>query len=434
MSKNIIKVKNNNGLILQDSTINTKQDILMSISGLLKNGQIMEAKDLLDSLSKTVAGHHPLYPYYSTEIENKNGKLSFSSKPNSKEAIKKYPPRYEGKMTIPKKYRKFSSMNELLDYSYRNQEDIEVNVKEIRKLLGDLDDPFQDDIFDPENLEKATFKIKCEEFPPAKPFKIIFGNSDYTIDYLLFRVQKIDDENIVTLGNLEQEVGIYMEIRANVLGNKFDFNIKIKEEYKRDVSTNLDFINFMINCKKENELKIISLESGDIFMSGILNKVKLETQFVDEEQEREFLESLKIIENYYNKKINLLDEISDDDIINATMLSKGIKDGKVFGRVNSLSNEFIIEEDEKEKMKEKIAGYKDRTFPVEYESSNIIIKIFNETFKVNKIVRKFEKLKIKDVERVIKKIDILEEGDKINIKFIPINNEENEFVDEFYFD
>lgn len=190
----------------------------------------------------------------------------------------------------------------------------------------------------------------------------------------------------------------------------------------------------MINCKRENEIRIISLENGDIFMSGVLNDANFESGFEDEGQERKLLEYLKIIEDYYNRKIKLPDEISEDDIISATILAKGIRDGKVTGKVNSLNNEFIIVEEKKEEMKEKIVGYKCRTFPVEYEGSNIIIKIFNETFKVGKIVRKFKKLKIKDIERVIKKLEVLENGDKINIKFIPDNKDENEYVDEFYFD
>lgn len=193
MSKNSIKIKNNNAPILQDSNLTYNyynNDIFMTMSELLSEGKPNEALELLDNVSKSVAGHHPLYPHYSTGIENRNGKFVFTSKPNSKEASEKYPSKYKGKMVIPEKYRNFSSMSEILDYSYRNQEDIEVNVKEVRKLLGNLHDPFQDDMFTTENLKKMTFKIKCKEFPPAIPFKIVFVNSDYTLDYVLLKVQK----------------------------------------------------------------------------------------------------------------------------------------------------------------------------------------------------------------------------------------------------
>jgi len=420
MSKNIIKNKDNNGTIVQNSNLYFNYynyNLIGTITELLNDGKMNEALQLLDNLEKSIAGHHPLYPYYSTEIESKDGKLVFTSKPNSEEAIKKYPPKYKGIMTIPEKYRRFSSMNELLDYSYRYQEDIEVNIKEIRKLLGDLDDPYQDDTFNPENLKKMAFKI-------------VFGNSNYTIDYLLFRVQKINDDRKIVLGNSEQDTGLYIEIRANVLDEKFDFNIKIKEEYKRDVSANLAFVNFMINCKKENEIRIISLENGDIFMSGILENLDFESNFENIEQEIEFLECLKIIEDYYDRKIILPDEISDYDIMNTMVLARGITDKKTEGKVCSLDFSFNATE----QVENYVMKYENEVFPIECEMLDATIEIFNEVFKIGKVRRKFKNLKIADVEKVIKKLRVLEDNDKINIKFIPAIGEEGEYVDEFYFE
>lgn len=95
MSKNLIKVKDNFAPIFQDSSlVYNNYDLLNTLTELLSEGKANEALQLLNNLPKSVAGHHPLYPYYSTTIDVKDGKLVFISKPNSEEAIEKYPPRY----------------------------------------------------------------------------------------------------------------------------------------------------------------------------------------------------------------------------------------------------------------------------------------------------------------------------------------------------
>ncbi len=433
MSKNKIKAKNNYAPIFQDSSfVNNyiNYDLMMNISKLLKANKVDEANELLSSLSKSIAGHHPLYPYFSTGIENRSGKLTLVSKPNSEEAIKIYPPRYKGKMTLPEKYRGFTSIDELLDYSYRNQEDIEVNVQEIRKLLGDFDDPYQDELFSPENLKKMKFKIKHREFPQATPFKIVFANNNFSLDYILLSGEKITENNEIILSNKEQDIGLCITLFIDFTSKRLDFNIRVKEDYIRDVSTCLAFTNFMLNGKKDNKLEIISLEENRVFISGYLNDVNYESRFGDGEKEKEFLEHLKIIEDFYDIKINLADEITKDDVINAEILARAITGKEIKGNYNSLDTEIRLVEETKDTVK----NFYNEGFALTYEMYDYEIKVFDKSFKIPKIIKTMGTVKIENLEKVIKKIDVLETGDLIKIKFIPVDKKTIEYTDEFFFD
>ncbi|MGF7058630.1 abortive infection system toxin AbiGii family protein [Brassicibacter mesophilus] len=433
MASSKIKTRDNYGLVVQNSNLtvnNYTYDLLNSVSQKLATGKVDEAIALLNDMKKSVAGHHPLYPYYSTEIENKNGSLVFVSKPNSKEAIEKFPPTYKGKMTIPAKYKEFASMNELLDYSYRNQEDIEINVKEIRKVLGHFDDPYQDEIFSPDSLKNLRFKIKHQEFPPAMPFKIVFSNSDYSLDYILLRFNRITDDEKFILNNSEQDTNLFIEIIIDSQNRKCDFNIKIKDKFIKGVKANLAFIDFMINCKERNEIKVISLEDREELISGFLDNMNFVSNFEDTAKEKEFLEELRIVEDYYGKEINLPDEIYEEDIENVEILAKGIKDKKVIGRFTGFNMEFELTD----QLKESIIKNKDKIFPIIYEMKDVRIKIFGQPFKIGRVVRRFENIKIADSDKLLKKIEVLDLGDKIKIKHIPADKQEDEFIDEFYFE
>ncbi|MCT4594204.1 MAG: abortive infection system toxin AbiGii family protein [Anaeromicrobium sp.] len=435
MSSQKIKNRDNFGLIAQNSNLafnSYNYDLMNSISELLSEGKIDEAIDLLNNLRKSVVGHHPLYPYYSTEIENRNGKLVFVSKPNSREAIEKYPPRYVGKITIPKKYKHFSSINELITYSYRNQEDIEINVKEVGRVLGDVVDPYQEDIFSPENIQNMKYKIEHKEFPPARPYKIIFSNSKFTMDYVLLRVMKITDKGELIISNAEQDTRLYFEMKMDTQNKKCNFNLEVNEKYKRDVTANLMCISFMTSKKKENEIKIISLEYGEELINGLLDNLSYNSDFGDVEKEKKFLENLKTIEDFYDMKIEIPDEVFNYDMNNAEILAEGIKNKKVSGKFTRCKIEFKINKKFKEDTIKLCNN--NEAFSLTYEMIDVSISIFGQAFEIGKVIRRFGKVKIADSKKVMKKLEVLEIGDKISIRYAPADKEVGECIDELCFD
>lgn len=432
MSKNIIKTKSNYAPIFQDSSLAYNcynYDLLMTISQLLNTGNVNEAKKLLSNLSKSVAGHHPLYPYYSTEIENRDGKLVFTSKPNSDEATKKYPPLYKGKVVVPEEYKNFLSMHELSNYANRNQVPIDLNLLEFKKFLGDIPDPYQeiDDLV--EENGQPILRIIPKEFPPAMPFKLVLTKSNYILEYILLRMERITDDNELIVSNKEQKIGIYISLTINEEKMKADFQISIKEEYIRDVSSNLAYANIMKYFSSGDELKIISLEDGNTLLQGF---TELEEEQFNNEFERkiELFSNLKIIEDHYGIKIEIAEQVMMTDAMNAETLSKAIKGEEVVSKYNYIDTEFRITKESKKSIRD----FHNSVFMMSYEIHDFEIKIFKHSFIIPKIIQKVKKVKMADKEKVIKKLDVLEEGDIIKIKFIPADEESIECSDVFYFE
>lgn len=432
MSKNIIKTKSNYAPIFQDSSLAYNcynYDLLMTISQLLNTGNVNEAKKLLSNLSKSVAGHHPLYPYYSTEIENRDGKLVFTSKPNSDEATKKYPPLYKGKVVVPEEYKNFLSMHELSNYANRNQVPIDLNLLEFKKFLGDIPDPYQeiDDLV--EENGQPILRIIPKEFPPAMPFKLVLTKSNYILEYILLRMERITDDNELIVSNKEQKIGIYISITINEEKMKADFQISIKEEYIRDVSSNLAYANIMKYFSSGDELKIVSLEDGNTLLQGF---TELEEEQFNNEFERkiELFSNLKIIEDHYGIKIEIAEQVMMTDAMNAETLSKVIKGEEVVSKYNYIDTEFRITKESKKSIRD----FHNSVFMMSYEIHDFEIKIFKHSFIIPKIIQKVKKVKMADKEKVIKKLDVLEEGDIIKIKFIPADEESIECSDVFYFE
>lgn len=433
MANQKIKNRDNYGIVAQNSNLaynSYNYDLLMTISKLLNTGNVDEALELLSNLSKSISGHHPLYPYYSTEIENRDGKLVFISKSNSKEATEKYPQKYKGKVEIPEEYKNFSSIYELSNYANRNQIHIDMNVLEFEKFLGDSLDPYQDYYLSDKKIGKPILRIIPKEFPPAKPFKIIFSKSNFSLDYILLRIEKITDDNEMIFSNKEQDIGLYISFITNLDHSKSNLYINTRKKYKKDVSTNLAFINVIKCIGDGEELQIISLEDGKTLLSGFLkedNKIK---SHENEDKERILFENLKIIEDFYSIKIEISDQIMMIDATNAEILAKGIKGEKIVGKYNYIDTDFkIIEES-----KESIRGFHDNIFMMSYEIYDYEVKIFNHSFKVPKVIQTLKKVKMAEGEKVLRKLDVLEEGDMIKIKFIPADEESIEHSDEFYFE
>ncbi len=429
MSKNIIKTESNHGLIVQDSSVIIKQDMLLSISNLLKNGETKDAQYLLDSLSKAVVGHHPLYPHYLTKIENINGQLVFISKPNSNEAIEKYPIKYKGKVEIPKEYQNFSSMHELSNYADRNQISIDLNLLEFKKFLGDIPDPYQELDGLIKKNGQPILRIIPKEFPPAIPFKIILIKSNYTLDYILLRTERITDNNELVISNLEQKIGIYISFTINRENEKADFHISVKEEYMQDVLSNLAYANIMKCFISGDELQVVSLEHGYTLLKGFI-KDKENQRYKEYEERIDLYNNLKVIEDYYNIKIKIADKITMVDVMNAEDLAKAIKGEKIVGKYDHIDTDFKITKESKESIK----GFYNNIFMMSYEMHDFEIKIFNHLFKIPKIIQKIKKVKMADEEKVLKKLNVLEEGDIIKIKFIPADGKFIEYSNEFNFE
>ena len=107
---------------------------------LVNNNQLNLAETKINNLFNIMSTQHKLYPEYGYSMNQ--GKLM--SVPLQENSIKKYPPIMDIKADLQiGEYINYFNGFDPLDFSYRHQLDMIIQVKDARKLLGSIEDPCQ---------------------------------------------------------------------------------------------------------------------------------------------------------------------------------------------------------------------------------------------------------------------------------------------------
>lgn len=411
--KNIQKAKTALGGMYQNCTF-IKNSTINEIDELMRSGNIMEVINLLEQQKNIIGTYHQCYPDYTVDIKTVHGKVIPYSKPLSKESLEKFPPSIKGKFNIPNKYSGFRNFNELLNYSYRTQTNIDINMVELKKMLGNIEDPYQQEIISIADFSTAKWMIKPKEFPEAKPYRITLEDAVESFDYILLRTTKISDNNEIFISNSEQETDIHIELVFNLELNKINFNFKINDKWGRSKNTNLKYLKFIEQAGKGKKLDIISLEEDIVMASGISDDMNYSSGFKSIHEEILFLENIILIEEKYHKIINIPEYISQDDFEAINYLATGIKDGVVKGNWTSYFPEFELTE-------ENIYIWRNiDNNPMELVlKTKMTVIIFDKKFEVPELIRILKSATYYNIDKLIKKMKVLEVGDIIKVKLIP---------------
>jgi hypothetical protein len=410
---NIQKVNQVDGDMLQNCTI-IKNSTIDEIHKMMKNGDITGAIDLLKQQNKILGTYHPYYPDYSIEIKKIFDKEIPYSKPASKHALKKYPPLLKGKFNIPTKYYGFRNLNELLSYSYRTQTDIEIDMVELKKMLGEVEDPYQDEITTILDIPGGKWKIKPKQFPAAKPYRIATEDSEESFDYVLLRTTKISDNSEIFMSNIEQKTNLCIELVLNLRLKKIVLNLSINDEEDSDKKATLKFLKFIEQAGKGNKLSIISLEKNIVMASGVLDNVNYKSGFNSIQEEIKFLENIIVIEEKYRRKIKIPKYIDQDDFNSVEYLATGIRDGKVIGKWKDFTNEIELVQESMDFWK----SINEIPFEIVLRAKIEII-IFDERFEVPSLTRVLKSATFDNIDVLKNKINVLETGDILKVKLIP---------------
>ena len=112
-----------------------KEDISTSIDknvSLMKKGEISEVEEKVKTMLNTLGCTHNLYPDYRLVYDNE--KNIFYSKPLSKEALEKYPPRISCTGTVEMNGKNVRKIDiETINYAYRHQYPLKLNVVTAKK-------------------------------------------------------------------------------------------------------------------------------------------------------------------------------------------------------------------------------------------------------------------------------------------------------------
>lgn len=423
MGSNTQKGKYVEGDMFQNSVVikNTTYDELMKC---LMAGDIQGAMKVMEMQEKALGVVHPNYPYYSLGIRRIGDNLVPYSKPLSKEAIEKYPPKIMGKFSFSDKYKDFQNINDILDYSYKTQTEIEINNIELMKMIGDEVDPYQGEI---ELLLSKTreWKLKPKEFPEARPYKIVIEGSEISYDYILLRTTLIED-NKVFLSNKEQEIDTEFNFVFDLNNNKLSINIRLDKDANPTKKSLLKYLKFAKGALSKNKLSIISLEFDAVLAEGNLDNFDYESPFGNIDNEIIFVEYITLIEEHYNKTVEIPEKIEDDDLEAIYYLGEALKYGEIKGTWKDGTFDFIIAEDSTQNIK----NLEDKPFDLSLVAPAKAL-IFEDEFPIPKIIRTFKNAQMKDLDKVKKKVEVLDAGDVIKVTFVAKGD--NQYIEQFIF-
>ena len=375
-----------------------KEDISTPIDKnvlLMKNGGISEVEDRVKTMLNAIGSTHDLYPYYCYGYEVENGKLF--SKPLTKEALEKFPPRFICTGTIHINGEKVDDIDDkTIDYANRHQLPIQLNIATAKKMLGDNDDPVQ---YEAEELEGTVINIPPKPFPKASPFSICIND-----DVIL------DDETIVITNKDQKNCSFEMKMLINVKQRTLELSIhKIKPTNKET----LKYLKFLMRAKSGEIVSIKSLSLGAELGRGKLGNIKYGGSFSSIEDETAFYEKIVAIEHYFNKIIVIPKEIRFCDYQAISYLYSLINGDECTSELASFSIPIALTE----RLREDVLKNQNTPFSFGYVGS-VDICIFDVNYEVS-IIRICEPVVYHNLEKLKRKVDVLEVGETIKVEYFP---------------
>lgn len=372
----------------------------------MRNEDIGQVEDTVSNFFDALGCTHILFPDYTYEYESKN--RQFYSKPLSREALEKYPPRIActGTIQMDGKYlNKFD--DNTIDYANRHQLPITLNVVTAKKLLGDIDDPIQHEA---ENFIGESFTIPPKPFPPAFPCSISL-NGDVIFDYILMSIEEILDDGTVVMSNQKQNnCPFKIKMSANMKLGKMKYSFNTVEPTNEEL---LQFLRFLMRASLRETISIKVLSIGEELATGKVGNVEYKSDFDRIESEVDFLEKIVTIEHYYKDIISIPKEITVDDFQTISYLSSLIDGKEITGSWSKLEFSMTLTEE----LKQRIAEMDDTQFALSYVS-NITVSFYGKSYELPAI-RRFDSVVYQDIEHLKKKAEVLDIGDIIKMVFLP---------------
>ena len=355
-------------------------------------------RKMLDHISPD----HPYYPHFGYDY--KNGMIL--SRPLTDEAKKLYPPKFvlTGAVKIGGRYYNDSN-GDPLNYAYRHQLPITMEVSKAIKLLGEKPDPRQDEAT---GLVGYTVLATPPEFPPAFPCAIMVGDKSF-FDYVLLRTQEIEDDGTYVVSNKEQGGSFYFEVRINPNDpSKPDFKINMSNANNHEM---LNYVRFMSTLSKKKDLHIYVLSHGEDIIAGYINDLDYRTGFSSAEEEIDFLERVCVIEDYFNVQLFPHGEISNSEYNAVLHISDLIRNDRVIGTWSEVTFTGIMSQH----FREELTTLDKELYMFSYVGVSHI-DLFGAEFEF-RFMRTFKCAIMVDIDKVRRKAEVLDDGDNIKITF-----------------
>lgn len=370
---------------------------------LVNNNQLNLAETKINNLFNIMSTQHKLYPEYGYSMNQ--GKLM--SVPLQENSIKKYPPIMDIKADLQiGEYINYFNGFDPLDFSYRHQLDMIIQVKDARKLLGSIEDPCQSEA---ERMIGENLVLKHKEFPPAFPCSIKVGGKTY-FEYVLLRTKEILDDGTYIVTNDEQgHAKVNFEFRFKVEGETlFNFTFHTKNLNSKE---HLNYSRFLKDIVMKKEFLIYSLKRQiEIVRAQGYQEVDYDASLID--IEIDLYTRLCLIEEYFNIEFEIPDIITQDDskiiftlsdLINSKDSNKSWKNSTLSIRVESSVKQSFVDFE------------KPIQLVIDGEGN---VELFGQILKFRHR-RVYKTARMRDYERISQMIHLLKGDETIPVKFDP---------------
>ena len=380
---------------------------------LVKQGNYSDVKDWLKLIETAISLGHPLAPDYGFNLKMK-------SQPLTDEAIIKYPPKFECKGVIRMGEEIVHEITpEIVNYADRHQLHITLEVKEAKKLLGNIEDPIQEEA---EQLVGHTLLIRePKAFPPAFPCSISM-NGKLIYEYILLRTDEILDDGAYVISNKEQK-NSKIEVKLTFYLGDHSKPISYLMNMKKGLSNRecLKFIKMMKDASIGGELKIHILGQDHDLLAGYTDPFDYKTTFTNADEEIDFYSRICDIEDYCKSQIALPEEINNHEYLQVLYASEMIRGGE---NIFYWSSQTFLGH-VTQSLRDEIAKMDDNFHELCFAAMSTM-SIFNVNIEIP-IIRIYKEAKIKELDKFKKKLEYAEDNETISITYIAGND--NKIVD-----
>lgn len=370
---------------------------------LVNNNQLNLAETKINNLFNIISTQHKLYPEYGYSLNQ--GKLI--SVPLQENSIQKYPPIMDIKADLQiGEYINYFNGLDPLDFSYRHQLDMIIQVKDARKLLGSIEDPCQ---YEAERMIGENLVLKHKEFPPAFPCSIKVGGKTY-FEYVLLRTKEILDDGTYIVTNDEQRnAKVNFEFRFKTEGERiFSFTSHAKNMNSKE---HLNYSMFIRDVVMKKEFSIYSYDlQKEVAKSLEYHESDYDTTLID--FEIDLYTRLCLIESYFDVIFDLPEKIEVNQSKIIFSLSELIKNNNK--SISWKGTELTIQFGSL--AKNNISDFSEPvSFLADGENN---VELFGQILRFSHR-RVYKSAIMRDYERKSKMIQLLEGDETILVKFDP---------------
>lgn len=374
---------------------------------LVNNNQLNLAETKINNLFNIISTQHKLYPEYGYSLNQ--GKLM--SVPLQENSIQKYPPIMDIKADLQiGEYINYFNGFDPLDFSYRHQLDMIIQVKDARKLLGSIEDPCQ---YEAERMIGENLVLKHKEFPPAFPCSIKVGGKTY-FEYVLLRTKEILDDGTYIVTNDEQRnAKVNFEFRFKTEGERiFSFTSHAKNMNSKE---HLNYSMFIRDVVMKKEFSIYSYDlQKEVAKSLEYHESDYDTTLID--FEIDLYTRLCLIESYFDVIFDLPEKIEVNQSKIIFSLSELIKNNNK--SISWKGTELTIQFGSL--AKNNISDFSEPvSFLADGENN---VELFGQILRFSHR-RVYKSAIMRDYERKSKMIQLLEGDETIPVKFDPCEDD-----------